>query len=239
MWSAARSSTWAWMSSRCSGGATNKMRSRGIVSGRRGSVSCSSVRGPVRPSRNCFGFAARERGHSLVPAPPERMSAYRRGRTVPSAGAGRRSSLAEVVEAHRGPHLVERPAGLRPGTLAPRGDDLLDELRVALVARAPLADGCEEALQGLVQALLDLDVADLPGAVASLEVLDLRGVVVEGVVIDEDGVALDPPGIRGADAAGVGVHALDLQPHGLRLVGEVDGVFEALAHRSEEHTSEL
>src|SRR3990167_1255476 len=158
------------------------------------------------------------------------MSAYRRGRTVPSAGAGRRSSLAEVVEAHRGPHLVERPAGLRPGTLAPRGDDLLDELRVALVARAPLADGCEEALQGLVQALLDLDVADLPGAVASLEVLDLRGVVVEGVVIDEDGVALDPPGIRGADAAGVGVHALDLQPHGLRLVGEVDGVVEALAH---------
>src|SRR3989304_3934924 len=178
MWSAARSSTWAWMSSRCSGGATKKMRSRGIVSEMRASVSCSSVRGPVRPSRNCFGFAARERGH-------------------------------------------------RPG---PGGVVLPEGLRVARVARAPLADGCEEALQGLVQALLDLDVADLPGAVASLEVLDLRGVVVEGVGIDEDGVALDPPGIRGAEAAGVGVHALDLQPHGLRLVGEVDGVVEALAH---------
>jgi hypothetical protein len=40
----------------------------------RSTVSCSSVREPVR-ARNCFGVAFRDSGHSRVPAPPERMSA--------------------------------------------------------------------------------------------------------------------------------------------------------------------
>jgi hypothetical protein len=62
------------MSGRCSGGATKKMRSFGIVSAMRATVSWRSVRFPVS-SRNCFGRAVRESGQSLVPEPPERMRA--------------------------------------------------------------------------------------------------------------------------------------------------------------------
>jgi hypothetical protein len=51
-----------------------KMRSVGMSSLMRSTVSWRSDRDPVR-SRNCFGVAFRERGQSRVPAPPDRMSA--------------------------------------------------------------------------------------------------------------------------------------------------------------------
>src|SRR3970040_211064 len=85
-------------------------------------------------------------------------------------------------------------------------DDLVDESMAGGGDGAARADRVQEAVEGGGQALLYLDVAHLPLAVAALQVLDLVPVVVEGVVVDEHGVALDVAGVRGVDAGWVGVH---------------------------------
>ena len=52
----------------------------------------------------------------------------------------------------------------------------------------------------------------------------------EGVEIGEHGVALYVAGVGDVEMGGVGIHALDLLPHGVGVVGEVDAVAEALRH---------
>src|SRR5438477_9491143 len=217
-WSVGRSASCSKMSARCSGGATTKMRSFGMSSWTRSTVSWSSVRSPTR-SRNCLGLRRRESGHRRVPAPPDRMRAYSLG-TLPT----------EVVELHRVADLMDRLLGLAPRALAPRDEDLVDEPCPRGQRRSTLADRRKERLEGREQPSLDLDVADPPLAVALLELVDLGLVRVEDVVIDEDRVALDRARIGHPDPLRVGVHAHHLALDGLWVVAEIDRVIEALPH---------
>src|SRR3989442_5127311 len=90
------------------------MRSIGISSAIRSTVSCSSVFSPTM-CRNCFGSLLRDSGQSRVPAPPERTSAYSRGNGL----------TAEVIELHRVPHLAQRLVRLATDALAAGGEDLI------------------------------------------------------------------------------------------------------------------
>src|SRR2546428_10988902 len=171
------------MSARCSGGATTKMRSAGTVSETRSTVSCRSVRPPWR-SRNCLGRSRRESGQRRVPAPPERMRTYSRGKTL----------APEVIESHRLTDLVQCRSGLASGALAAGREDLVDDLRPRGDLRPALPDRSEEPLERREEEALHLDVGHLSRAVARFEVVDFGSVGVEGVVVDEDRVPLDAAG---------------------------------------------
>src|SRR5437660_1272781 len=212
------------MSGRWAGGATTKMRSTGTISRTRSTVSWRSVRSAMR-SRNCLGRSRRDRGQSLVPAPPERTR-------TESLGNSGRALEPEVVEAHRRAYFVQRLARLLPGALAALEDDPIDRLRVRRIARATLADRAQEFFDGRHQLSLYFDVPDLAFAVTALEVVDFGLVVVENVMECENGVPLHPTWGRRAHAVGVRVHAHDLLLDRLRIVGEEYRVADALAHLS-------
>ena len=95
---------------------------------------------------------------------------------------------------------------------------------------AALADRIEVRVQRVGELRLDLDVADLAGAVARLQVVDFGRVRVERVVVDEHRIALDRARNVGAHALRIGVHLPDLLDHRRRRVGQMDRVAEALAH---------
>ena len=93
-----------------------------------------------------------------------------------------------------------------------------------------LADRIEQGVDRDGQLGLDLDVADLAGAIPRLEVLDFVLVRVERVVVHEHRIALDRAGNVGPDALRIRVHLPHLVLHRLRVVRQVDGVVVALAH---------
>src|SRR5437867_2670549 len=137
---------------------------------------------------------------------------------------------AEVIEVHRRTHLVKGLARLGAGSLAPLLDDAVHALRIGRVSRSALADRAKELLNRDDELLLHLHVADLALSVPALEVLDLGPVWIEDVVVDEDRVPLDSAGVGRMDAVRVRVHRPDLLLDGLGVVGQEDGIPEALSH---------
>src|SRR5688572_29796567 len=69
--------------------------------------------------------------------------------------------------------------------------NFLDRAGLRQHGPAALADRIEMRVERLRQLGLDLDVADLPGAIAFLQIVHFPGVGVEGVVVDEHGIAFD------------------------------------------------
>src|SRR2546428_4247492 len=143
------------MSARCSGGATTKMRSAGTVSETRSTVSWRSVRSPRR-SRNCLGRSRRESGQRRVPAPPDRMRTYRRGKAL----------APEVIESHCLTDLVQCRSGLASGALAAGRENLVDDLRPRGDLRPALPDRREEPLERREKPTLYLHIRHLPLAIA-------------------------------------------------------------------------
>src|ERR671932_593384 len=74
-----------------------------------------------------------------------------------------------VIQAHGVLGQAECLARLLAGAAAALGQDVLDQIGLALVLGASLADRVEEAVQRRDQLLLDLDVADLALDVTRLE----------------------------------------------------------------------
>jgi DNA-binding transcriptional MocR family regulator len=98
-----------------------------------------------------------------------------------------------------GPVLAGFTGSPTPGSYL--DDPVLDELRVALLARWPYAvedvlvvDGAMDALDLITRTLLrpgDLVVVETPGFPPMLDLLEDRGVEVAGVPLDETGLRLD------------------------------------------------
>ena len=104
---------------------------------------------------------------------------------------------------------------------------------VLLQLVASCADRVEDAIDDLIEHLLAFHITDTAVGIGSLElvkVLELRPEVGEvlisgkSVEIGEDGIALHMTRVRDVEVCGVGIHALDLLPHGIGVIREIDAV---------------
>ena len=118
----------------------------------------------------------------------------------------------------------------RAGLLRAFVQDFLEPLRVRHEIGPAGAHRIEVRVQRARQLGLDLDVADLAGAVPGLQILDLRGVGIEGVVIHEHRIPLDGAGNIRANALRIRVHLADLLLHRLRVVRQVNRVPVTFRH---------
>lgn len=110
---------------------------------------------------------------------------------------------------------------------------------VLLKLCAAYADRVEDTVEDIVEELFALHVADAAfrvGRLQFIEVLELRPEISkiliggECVEVCEDRVALHVAGVGDIQVSRVGIHALDLLPYGVFVVGEVYAVAETLRH---------
>src|SRR2546426_1313786 len=137
-------------------------------------------------------------------------------------------TLTIVVHAHRLSRKFDRLLGDHPRFLAASYDDLVDI--TGAIFGSPLADWFQKAVQRDREPALHLDVAHRALSISLLELFNFSFVGVERIMINEDRVAFDMAGIGGVDPRRIRIHCHDLARHGRRVVGQINGVVERLAH---------